>query len=320
MYIGGVDAAGLHHLVWEIVDNSVDEAMNGHARRSRSRCTRTADGHRRRQRPRHPRRHAPQDEEERARADPHDAARRRQVRAAATTRPPAACTASARSVVNALSKKLVATVRRDGAEWRDAASAGQADRRPEEGRRRARHAARPIYFDPDPTIFRDTRVRPADRSASGSRSSVPPQGPEDRLRGRDDRHEATTFQHDGGVADFLEKIVGRASDASRSHEAPFVLAQGRTAMRIEAGAAVDRVDRRARPLLRQRHPDRRRAARTRTACAPGVVKAIRNYIETHDLTPKGVDAHRRGHPRGRDRRPVRLRRASRSSRARPRTG
>src|SRR5579883_474393 len=32
MYIGGVGKEGLHHLVWEIVDNSVDEAMNGHAR------------------------------------------------------------------------------------------------------------------------------------------------------------------------------------------------------------------------------------------------------------------------------------------------
>src|SRR6187431_258034 len=31
MYIGGVGSAGLHHLVWEIVDNSVDEAMNEHA-------------------------------------------------------------------------------------------------------------------------------------------------------------------------------------------------------------------------------------------------------------------------------------------------
>jgi DNA gyrase/topoisomerase IV subunit B len=31
MYIGGTDKASLHHLIWEIVDNSVDEAMNGHA-------------------------------------------------------------------------------------------------------------------------------------------------------------------------------------------------------------------------------------------------------------------------------------------------
>ena len=51
MYIGDTAFNGMHHLLWEIVDNSVDEVMNGHASRivvtlheDGSTCTVAADG------------------------------------------------------------------------------------------------------------------------------------------------------------------------------------------------------------------------------------------------------------------------------------
>ena len=80
MYIGSTGERGLHHLVWEIVDNSVDEALAGYADTIdvtlMPRLGRAGAG----QRARHPDRHPPDRGRERRRARAHPAARRRQVR------------------------------------------------------------------------------------------------------------------------------------------------------------------------------------------------------------------------------------------------
>ena len=52
----------------------------------------------------------------------------------------------------------------------------------------------------------------------------------------------------------------------------------------------------------------------------GIGKAVRNFIDTHNLSPKGVTLDRRGHPRRADRRRSACSSRSRSSRGRPRIG
>src|ERR1700752_399754 len=152
MYIGGVGAAGLHHLVWEILDNSVDEAMNGYAanitvtlHEDGSSVTIADDG-----------RGIP--------VDKHPKTKKSALEVIFTTlhaggkfeagnyKTAGGLHGVGASVVNALSKELVATVKRDGAQWEMRFKQGKTAT----GLKKlgpARGTGTTVYFHPDATIF-----------------------------------------------------------------------------------------------------------------------------------------------------------------------
>ena len=97
MYIGGTDERALHHLVAEVLDNSMDEAVAGHADRIEVelRAGRCADGSRDNGRGMPVDPHPEIPEQIGAGSDHDHAALPAENSAARSTTPPAACTASA---------------------------------------------------------------------------------------------------------------------------------------------------------------------------------------------------------------------------------
>ena len=283
MYIGGVGASGLHHLVWEILDNSVDEAMNGYAsnitvtlHKDASSITIADDG-----------RGIP--------VDKHPKTKKSAIEVIFTVlhaggkfeqgnyKTAGGLHGVGASVVNALSKELRATVRRDGAQWEMAFRQGK----PTTALKKtgaARGSGTSVFFHPDPLIFPKIefdaqtireRLEVVSYIHKGVRVTF-----ENEAEGTKE-----VFQHEEGLQDYLRKIVAERG-AKPVHEAAFVHSR-------ESGPRLDLVlqwtestDEHLRSYVNGiptgsggTHENGFRA---------GLGKAVRNYIDTHNLSPKGV--------------------------------
>jgi DNA gyrase subunit B len=283
MYIGGVGSAGLHHLVWEILDNAIDEAMNGYAanvwltlHEDGASITVTDDG-----------RGIPVDRHGRGKKSALEVVFT-MLHAGGKFEHDSYKTAGGlhgvgASVVNALSKELVATVKRDGAQWEQRFTQGRAVG-PIKKLGPARGTGTTVFFRPDPTIFPKVEfepdvIRERLEVASYIHKGVKFVFDDQKGGGRQ------VFEHAEGLVDYLKKVVADRG-VQPVHEAPFTL-------RRENGLRVDLVlqwtvstDEHVRSYVNGiptgsggTHENGLRA---------GLGKAVRNFIETHDLTPKGV--------------------------------
>src|ERR1700752_1408291 len=220
MYIGGVGSPGLHHLVWETLDNSIDEAMNGHA--SNIRVTLHKDGS-----------SITIAEDVRGLpVDKHPKTKKSALEVIFTVlhaggkfeagnyKTAGGLHGVGASVVNALSRELVATVRRDGAQWEMSFKQGKPTGNPKKVGA-ARGSGTTVFFKPDPTIFPKVefdaqtireRLEVASYLHRGVKVTF-----EDEATGQKD-----VYQHEEGLVDYLKKIVAE-KNAKAVHEAPFTL-------------------------------------------------------------------------------------------------
>jgi DNA gyrase subunit B len=207
MYIGSTGPRGLHHLIWEVVDNSVDEAMAGHC--TKISVTLLADGG----------------------VEVVDDGRGIPIERLAKTKRSALTTVLTTlhaggkfeegayiksgglhgvgvSVVNALSSRLEAEVRRDGHVWAQEFFTG--DPRTKEPRklREVKKTGTTIRFWPDDSIFTETTLFDYDVVASRLRETAfLNRGLEITLVDeRETPGRKDMFHYKGGLVDFVNHL------------------------------------------------------------------------------------------------------------------
>jgi DNA gyrase subunit B len=220
MYIGSTGPRGLHHLIWEVVDNSVDEAMAGFA--TMIEVTLMADGGVR-----------VKDNGRGIPVDKHKKTKQSALTTVLTTLhaggkfEAGAYTVSGGlhgvgvSVVNALSTRLEAVVVRDGFQWSQAYDVGKPVAAVKKGKA-AKRTGTTITFWADPDVFTDTtHYSHATVSSRLKEMAFLNRGLEIRLIDeRDPELEDETFKYSGGLVDFIkylnskrEPLHGRIFDA-----------------------------------------------------------------------------------------------------------
>jgi DNA gyrase subunit B/topoisomerase-4 subunit B len=286
MYIGGVGSSGLHHLVWEILDNSIDEAMNGYA--SNIGVTLHEDGTS----------ITIADDGRGIPVDKHPKTKKSAVEVIFTTlhaggkfeagnyKTAGGLHGVGASVVNALSKELVATVRRDGAEWemrfKHGVPVGALKKNGQ-----ARGSGTTVFFRPDTTIFPKVEFDPEVIRQRLEVSSYLHKGVK-LVFDDQTKNEKHVFQHSEGLADYLKTIL-RERTATPVHDALFTLFKDNDEGGLRLDLALQwtqSTDEHVRSYVNGiptgsggTHENGFRA---------GLGKAVRNFIETHNLSPKGV--------------------------------
>ncbi|MEM6960669.1 MAG: DNA topoisomerase IV subunit B [Myxococcota bacterium] len=284
MYIGGTDASGFHHLLWEIVDNSVDEAINGHA--SRIEVTLDADF----------RGASISDNGRGIPVDIHPKYKKSALELILTTlhaggkfegksyQVSGGLHGVGSSVVNALSSELTATVRREGKEYIQTYERGVPTAKLSRGKK-ASGRGTTIYFRPDESIF-------------GTKARFDPGVVKDRLEAKSYLHkglrivfrdegskERIEFHHPEGIREFLEKEVRSSGKppvhaelfhVEREEEPKFELAL------LWTEAPTDRLRSYANGIPTAS------GGTHENALKQALNKAVRAYMASCKLTPKGV--------------------------------
>jgi DNA gyrase/topoisomerase IV subunit B len=284
MYIGGVDAKGLHHLVWEIVDNSVDEYLNGHAdsvivtlHKSGDAVTVADNG-----------RGIP--------VDVHPKHKMTGLELVLTTlhaggkfgegdgyKYSGGLHGVGASVVNALSRKLVATIRRDGFEWEQTYKRGKPTTELLQVGPFRGHGTS-IFFEPDPDIFKTTQFDPHLIRTHLEDMSYIHSGLKITFK-NDVTKEVFDLTHPGGIPEFLDRLIAESKQAKVT-EAPFKLVR-EDGDKIEVAMQwTESTDETIRSYV---NGIRTSSGGTHEGgFKAGVVKAIRNFMATHEVKTKGL--------------------------------